>query len=53
MFSRLSEERLAEIHISLETRPLEAGEILFNMGDPGDELYIIEMGQIAIYAPNK
>jgi len=53
MFSRLSEERLAEINISLDTRELAAGEVLFNMGDPGDELFIVEMGQVAIYAPNK
>lgn len=53
MFSRLSEERLAEINVSLETRELAAGEILFNMGDPGDELFIVESGQVAIYAPSK
>jgi CRP-like cAMP-binding protein len=53
MFSRLSEERLAEINISLETRELAAGEVLFNMGEPGDELFIVEAGQVAIYAPNK
>jgi CRP-like cAMP-binding protein len=53
MFSRLSEERLAEINLSLDTRQLAAGEVLFNMGDPGDELFIVESGQVAIYAPNK
>jgi CRP-like cAMP-binding protein len=53
MFNRLSEERLAEIHAGLETRNLAAGEVLFNMGDPGNELFIVETGQIAIYAPNK
>lgn len=53
MFSRLSEERLAEINISLKSQELKAGEVLFNMGDPGDELFIVEAGQIAIYSPNK
>ncbi len=53
MFSRLSEERLAEIHGGLESRRLSAGEVLFNMGDVGDELFIVEAGQVAIYAPNE
>jgi CRP-like cAMP-binding protein len=53
MFSRLSDERLAEVNLSLETRELAAGEVLFNMGDPGDELFIVQEGQVAIYAPNK
>ncbi len=53
MFSRLSDERLAEINLSLEVRELAAGEVLFDMGDPGDELFIIQKGQVAIYAPNK
>jgi CRP-like cAMP-binding protein len=53
MFSRLSEERLAEIQAGLESRSLETAEVLFNMGDPGDELFIVESGQVAIYAPNQ
>jgi CRP-like cAMP-binding protein len=52
MFSRLSQERLAEIHDSLESRYLPAGKVLFDMGDEGDELFIVESGQVAIYAPN-
>lgn len=53
MFHRLSEERLAAIQAALETRELQTGELLFNMGDPGDELFIVETGQVAIFAPNK
>ncbi|MCI0397505.1 MAG: cyclic nucleotide-binding domain-containing protein [Chloroflexi bacterium] len=52
LFSRLAEERLAEVEASLETRYLQAGEVLFNMGDPGDELFIVESGRVAIYAPD-
>jgi CRP-like cAMP-binding protein len=53
MFSRLSEERLAAIYAGLESRELHSGEILFNMGEPGDELFIVESGQVAIFSPNK
>jgi CRP-like cAMP-binding protein len=52
LFSRLTEERLAEIHAGLETRHLAAGEVLFNMGDTGSELFIVEEGRVAIFAPN-
>lgn len=52
MFNRLTEERLAEIHAGLESRLLAAGEVLFELGDEGDELFIVETGQVAIYAPN-
>jgi CRP-like cAMP-binding protein len=52
MFTHLSDERLAEVEAVLKPRELKAGEVLFNMDDPGDELYIVESGQIAIYAPD-
>src|SRR5687768_14663913 len=52
MFNHLSDERLAEVEAVLKRRELKAGEVLFNMDDPGDELYIVESGQVAIYAPN-
>lgn len=52
MFSHLSDERLAEVEKVLKARELKTGEVLFNMDDPGDELYIVEDGQVAIYAPD-
>jgi CRP-like cAMP-binding protein len=53
LFDHLSDERLDEIKSVLESRDLAAGEILFNMGDPGDNLYIVAEGKIAIYAPSE
>jgi CRP-like cAMP-binding protein len=52
LFSHLSDQRLSEVEASMKSRQLQAGEILFNMGDPGDELYIVADGKIAIYAPD-
>jgi len=51
LFSCLSDETLAGISTALKPRQLEAGEILFNQGDPGDELIIVEEGKIAIFVP--
>jgi hypothetical protein len=31
---------------SVRTRPLAAGQVLFNAGDPGDILYIVARGEI-------
>jgi CRP-like cAMP-binding protein len=53
LFSHLSDQRLKEAEASMKARQLQAGEVLFNMGDPGDELYVVAEGKIAIYAPDK
>lgn len=53
LFSRLSDERLVEVETALLERSLAKGEIVFNQGDPGDELFIVKDGQIAIYAPSE
>ncbi len=52
LFHHLSETGLTCLLEALETRILPAGSILFNMGDPGDELYIVREGRVAIYVPN-
>jgi CRP/FNR family cyclic AMP-dependent transcriptional regulator len=51
LFSRLSDQSLAEVASALIPRELSAGEILFNQGDPGDELVIVEDGSVAIFMP--
>lgn len=53
LFDHLSNERIEEIRGVLKSRKLEKGEVLFNLGDPGDELYIVADGRIAIYAPRE
>lgn len=51
MFSQLSDQALAELSAELKPRHLAAGEVLFNQGDPGDELIIVEEGRVAIFVP--
>lgn len=51
MFAQLSEQALEEIEGLLKPRALAAGEVLFNQGDPGDELILVDTGKLAIYSP--
>lgn len=51
LFAQLPAEALAELERLLQPRALAAGEVLFNQGDPGSELIIVQEGQLAIYAP--
>jgi CRP-like cAMP-binding protein len=51
MFSQLTDEALEEVRAALQARRLETGEILFNQGDPGDELILVNQGRVAIFAP--
>lgn len=53
LFSRLSDDALAEVTGALETRQLEAKQVLFNMGEMGDELYVVRRGSVAIYVPSQ
>lgn len=52
LFRRLSDEALGSVQTALTTRHLAAGEVIFEMGDAGDELFIVKEGRIAIYAPD-
>ncbi len=50
LFKNLSNESLKKIHSMLEQKSLRADEVLFYEGDIGDELIIIEKGQVAIFS---
>ncbi len=52
LFSRLPEAALSDIAAVLRSRTLSPGEVLFALGDPGDELYIVRTGRVAIYTPD-
>jgi CRP-like cAMP-binding protein len=52
MFRRLAPERLAEVRAALERRDLPADQLLFSQGDAGDELFVVEEGCVAIFAPS-
>jgi CRP/FNR family cyclic AMP-dependent transcriptional regulator len=49
IFASLDRDELIEILHTMQHGSLEAGELLFNEGDPGDAVYIIEDGTIEIY----
>lgn len=52
IFKSLSNEAVERVAGVLKTRTLQAGEVLFNLGDPGDEMIIVRKGEVAIYMPN-
>ena len=51
IFNTLSDETLDKLAARLKTRSLQAGEILFNLGEPGTEMILVQDGKIAIYMP--
>jgi len=53
MFGRLSDETLAEIAAILEVRQFDTGQILFHKGDPGNKLFIVREGSVAIFEPSE
>jgi CRP-like cAMP-binding protein len=52
IFKSLPIDALGSLVSHLETRQFEAGEVLFNKGDPGSEMIIVQEGGIAIYMPS-
>lgn len=53
IFSALPDAALQEMVNALRKRTLAAGEVLFNMGDEGKEMVIVNQGRVAIYIPLK
>ncbi|MDI4650117.1 SLC13 family permease [Cohnella hashimotonis] len=49
LFKGLSNVDLAKVLGRLERRTLRADETLFSAGDPGDGMYVVLRGQIALY----
>lgn len=52
LFEALTDEALAELSAALRPHALPAGTVLFNKGDPGDEMYVVQQGAIALYIPS-
>jgi CRP-like cAMP-binding protein len=51
IFRVMSEKTLQDLAAALKQRVLKPGEILFNMGEPGNEMVIVQSGNIAIFRP--
>jgi CRP-like cAMP-binding protein len=52
IFKTLSDEALNTLSEGFKTRSLQAGEVLFKLGDPGLEMFVVQDGKIAIYMPD-
>ena len=48
LFARLPPELLHSLERHVETRLCQAGEVIFRQGDPGDALYVVQHGAVAI-----
>src|SRR5512133_29710 len=51
IFKSLSDEAIEDLAAEFKSRILQAGEVLFNLGDPDNEIVIVLNGKIAIYMP--
>jgi uncharacterized membrane protein len=49
LFELLDEDELNELAASIDTEILKAGETLFNAGDYGESLYIVNSGDIELF----
>jgi MFS family permease len=48
IFAPLPEPALEALAARLEPRHVEAGAVIFNQGDPGDEYYVIDAGRVSV-----
>ncbi len=53
LFREASDELLSSTTAQFATESFDAGEILFNEGDPGDKFYIVAQGKIEIFTSNR
>ncbi|MBF0325313.1 MAG: SLC26A/SulP transporter family protein [Alphaproteobacteria bacterium] len=51
LFAARKRETLAELEVQMEKRHVAAGEVIFSIGDHGDELYLIRKGSVRIVLP--
>ncbi len=51
MFQGRKDETLADLETRMEQRSYKAGDTIYCIGDPGNELYLIRRGEIKIMAP--
>ena len=49
LFEHLDEDGRVQLSEAVKGRQLEAGQVLFNTGEPGEALYIVKSGQIEIF----
>ncbi len=53
MFATLDDDERAVLAAAMQERAVKADECLFQLGDPGDEMFIVERGKIELYVKDK
>jgi CRP/FNR family cyclic AMP-dependent transcriptional regulator len=53
MFEELSQEDLEQLASSVTERRFRAGEIIFNQGEPGTEMFVVAEGHVNIHLPGE
>jgi len=53
LFESLATDDLGILASRLVQRSFKAGQVIFNQGEPGDEMYIVAEGQVNIYLPGE
>ena len=53
LFEGLAQEDLDHLARTLVERPFAGGEMIFDQGDPGTELYIVAQGHVNIHLPGE
>jgi len=51
LFEGLTEDDLLVLAGSVTSRPFKAGQLIFNQGDPGSEMFIVADGHVNIHLP--
>src|SRR5262245_66689914 len=51
LFQEVEEPVLRELWYAFSERRLRKGDVLFRMGDPGEELFLIKEGRIVVSKP--
>ena len=53
MFATLDDDERAVLATAMQERAVKADECLFRIGDPGDEMFIVERGRIELFVKDK
>src|SRR5258708_34775400 len=53
LFSLLDDQEILELSKHLEEKHYFAGQLILNMGDPGDAMYIVQSGKVALFLQDK
>jgi CRP-like cAMP-binding protein/serine/threonine protein phosphatase PrpC len=52
LFQKLSESQSTQIYDAMKRKRVKAGEIIIRQGDPGDEFYVLEIGEYVVTIEN-